>query len=368
MTQGARAHISPSALSHNLKLVQTMAPAARVLAAIKGNAYGHGLLTAAKALAAADGLAIARLSEAETLRSAGIDQRLVLLAGPSSQSERALAAACQCEIVVHSHAQLSLLDGRGSGATFVVWLKVDTGMHRLGFQPEEVAAVLARLRASPQVADIRLMTHFACADDPSDPLTTAQQARFQRVCKGFDGDVSAANSPALFSITASVADSRHWGNLGATWVRPGLSLYGISPFASGSGADLGLRPAMTFETQLIDVRGLPAGQRVGYGGRWSAPRDTVIGVIAAGYADGYTRFLPSATPVLINGRRVPLAGTVSMDMAVVDLGAGATDKVGDRVTLWGPELPVEEVARAAATIPYQLVTGVMHREPPLIGE
>jgi len=125
---------------------------------------------------------------------------------------------------------------------------------------------------------------------------------------------------------------------------------------------------MTFESQLIDVRHLPAGQRVGYGGRWSAPSDTVIGVIAAGYADGYTRFLPSGTPVLVNGRRVPLAGTVSMDMAVVNLGPGAKDKVGDRVTLWGAELPVEEVARAAATIPYQLVTGVMHREPPLVGE
>lgn len=365
MTRGARAYISPSALSHNLELIRQKAPASRVLAAIKGNAYGHGLITAARALAAADGFAVARLSEAEALRAAGITAPLVLLAGVSNAEELHGARTLDCEIVVHSHAQLPLLEN-AAGGRLRVWLKIDTGMHRLGFQPAEMPAVQSRLRACASVHELRLMTHLACADDPGEALTSAQVERFQRLCNGFEGDISIANSPALFSLEATRADSSFWGNSGNTWVRPGVSLYGISPFAKGSGADLGLRPAMSFESRLIDVRPLPAGQRVGYGGRWVAPQDTVIGIIAAGYADGYTRFLPSGTPVLINGRRAPLAGTISMDLAVVDLGAGATDQVGDRVLLWGAQLPVEDIARAAGTIPYQLVTGVMHREAPVV--
>lgn len=365
MTPGARARIRPDVLAHNLDVIRQCAPGTRVMAAVKGNAYGHGLLTAAGAFAAADGFAVARLSEAQVLRDGGVDVPIVLLSGVMDAEELAAARAADCEIVVHSASQLELLNA-ASGRVFRVWLKIDTGMHRLGLPPEAAPALIRRLRQCPAVGGLRLMTHLATADDRDDPLTQAQFEAFRGVTRDFDGDVSIANSPAILDRPEGAAGPEYWGNRGAVWVRPGIALYGISPFPEGSGADLGLKPAMRFESRLIDVKPAAAGARVGYGGGWRAPRDTVLGIVAAGYADGYTRFLPSGTPVLVNGRRVSLAGIVSMDLAAVDLGPGATDRVGDRVVLWGDELPVEEVARAAGTIPYQLVAGVLHREPPRI--
>ncbi len=359
MTAGARAHVFPAALAHNFELVRARAAGCRLMAAVKGNAYGHGLELAARAFAAADSLAIARLVEARALRAAGIGQPLVLLSGVADADEHRAACELRCELVVHTATQLPHFEDPGVPPT-VAWLKVDSGMHRLGFQPADVPGVLARLRAAPGVAEVRLMTHLATADDPADALGRAQIETFRRLARGFDGAVSVDNSAALFGpVTAGTAG---WGHTGDTWVRPGIALYGISPFADRCGADLGLRPAMHFEARLIDVRPLAAGERVGYGGHWRAVADTVLGIVAAGYADGYSRFLPSGTPVWVNGRRVPLAGIVSMDLAAVDLGPGARDAVGDRVQLWGDRLPAEDVARAAGTIAYQLTTGVSHRE------
>jgi alanine racemase len=366
VTQGARALILPAALSHNLEVIRRRAPGCRVMAAVKGNAYGHGLVTAARQFAAADSLAVARLVEAARLRDAGISAPLVLLPGPSSLDELRTAVDLDCEIVVHCAAQLPLLDdplARGR----VVWLKVDSGMHRLGFDPADVAGVITRLQTSGRIGDLRLMTHFASADEPSKPQAAQQLTTFRKLCAGFRGAVSAANSAALFALDGAARDRSFWGHDGETWVRPGVALYGISPFAESSGADLGLQPAMRFVSRLIAVKPIRAGEPVGYGGRWVASRDTRLGIIAAGYADGYTRFLPSGTPVLVNGRRVPLAGIVSMDLATVDLGPESSDRAGDEVLLWGPALPVEDVARSAGTIPYQLVTGVMHREPASVG-
>ncbi|MBT8085700.1 MAG: alanine racemase [Woeseia sp.] len=356
----------PDALRDNLLQVRKRAPGCRVMAAIKGNAYGHGLLTAARSFADADSLAIARLSEAATLRSAGMTHALVLLPGISSADELRQAALLQCEIVVHSAAQLPLL-ADFAGTPFVVWLKVDTGMQRLGFRVEDCAPVIAELRAMKGVREVRLMTHLARADEPSENMTLAQVDCFRSLTGGFEGAISIANSAALFDADINFAESAPWGHSGDNWVRPGIALYGISPFQDRCGSELGLRPAMEFETRLLDNKRVHAGSTVGYGGHWRAETDTCIGIIAAGYGDGYSRFLPSGTPVLVNGRRVPLAGTVSMDLAAVDLGPGATDRVGDPVLLWGAELPVEEVARHAGTIAYQLVTGVMHREEPAIG-
>lgn len=363
MSLGPRAHILRAALAHNLETIRRLAGGCRIMAAVKGNAYGHGLLTAAGRFDAADSLAVARLNEARALREAGCERPLVLLSGPLTAAELSEAAALECEIVVHTETQLPLLERR-SARPVVAWLKVDTGMHRLGFQPEAVPAAETRLRAAPGVAELRLMTHLATADDPQDALGERQTAIFRRLCDGFDGAVSIDNSAALFSD--AVPPAADWGHSGDSWIRPGIALYGISPFPERSGRDLGLAPAMRFETRLMDVKRIGQGERVGYGGTWRAPRDTTIGIVAAGYADGYSRFLPQGTPLAINGRRVALAGVVSMDMAAVDLGPGARDRVGDRVLLWGEELPVEEVARAAGTIAYQLVAGLTHREPPVV--
>lgn len=365
MTCGARARILPDALRHNLSVLRERAPHCRVMAAIKGNGYGHGIRTAARSFALADSLAVARLTEASALRNAGIASPLVLLPGIMSVAELEQAAALQCEIVIHSRAQLAHLR-QFQSAPLVVWLKVDTGMHRLGFGVGAAAEILHELQALPAVAEVRLMTHLATADEPAHPATRNQVEAFRSLTRGFDGAISVANSAAILGDDVSVTDSSYWGHQGDTWVRPGISLYGISPFADRVGSELGLRPAMEFETRLLDVKPVSAGAGVGYGGHWVAARDTCIGIIAAGYGDGYSRFLPSGTPVLVNGRRVTLAGTVSMDLAAVDLGPDAGDQVGDPVILWGAKLPVEEVARHAGTIAYQLVTGVMHREDPAI--
>lgn len=363
VSAGARARISLAALTRNLAEARRRAPHSRVMAAVKGNAYGHGLLAAARAFDAADALAVARLSEARALREAGIDKPLTWLSGPCTADERREAADLGCDIVVHTASQLPLLD---QGPAAVVWLKVDTGMHRLGFDPADVPRHVKRLRAAGGVRELRLMTHLACADDAADPLNERQHGTFRKLVDNFDGAVSIASSAALFQppgrLEAVKPETR-----GDTWVRPGIALYGVSPFPAIAARKLGLEPAMEFEAQLVAVKPISAGERVGYGGRWQAQEDTVLGIVAAGYGDGYPRSLPSGTPVLVNDRRVPLAGIISMDLAAVDLGPGARDRVGDGVLLWGDRLPVEEVAAAAGTSPYALITGVMHREPPLIG-
>jgi alanine racemase len=222
--------------------------------------------------------------------------------------------------------------------------------------------LIARLQQCAAVSDLKLMTHFANADDVEDRTTASQIARFSEIVDAFDGDISIANSAAIFAWQEeldAIAKKRGDGRL---WVRPGLALYGISPFPDKCGADLGLKPAMRFESRLVAVKPLGKGEGVGYGGTWHSGRDTMLGIVAAGYGDGYTRFVPAGSPVIVNGRRVKIAGLVSMDLTAVDLGPQASDRAGDPVLLWGDELPVEEVAIHAGTIPYQLVCGVSHRE------
>lgn len=335
------------------------------MAVVKANAYGHGLEAAAGALSGADSLGVARLREALRLRDAGVTKPIVLLSGVYDAQGLDTALTAGAELVVHTEQQVELLEASAAAET-VVWLKVDTGMRRLGVAVEEVDDLVGRLRACRAVGELRLMSHFASADRRDDDTTPRQLASFRSVADRFDGDISIANSPAIFGWTDLVNEFASSRPAGSTWVRPGLCLYGISPFAEGCGAELGLEPAMTFESQLIAVKPIRAGDKVGYGGTWAAPADTTLGLVSAGYGDGYLRFLPSGTPVLVNGRRVPLAGVISMDIAAVDLGSDATDRVGDRVLLWGTELPVEEVARCAGTIPYQLVCAVTNREDSLV--
>lgn len=362
MSFGARALIKLGAITHNLQTLKTAAPGAKIMAVIKANAYGHGMAAVAAQLEAADALAVARLPEAIDLRDSGINKPIALLSGVFSSDELRLAGRYNLELVVHCQEQLELVEKHLDHAT-TIWLKIDTGMNRLGFEPRQADASINRLRAANPMGKHCLMTHFADADNLEGPLTGDQFRQIAELVDGFEGDVSIANSAAMLGWP-DIANARASLNFdGDLWVRPGIALYGISPFADISAAKLGLKPAMQFQARLIARKRLRAGSQVGYKGRYVSDVDTWLGIIAAGYGDGYSRHFQDGTPVLLNGRRVPLIGNVSMDMIAVDLGTESKDTIGDVATLWGDGLPVEDVAPWAGAIPYELVCGVMNREP-----
>ena len=361
MTFGARALIRLGALKHNLNVIRDACPDAKLMAVIKANAYGHGLVPVAQNLAGADAFAVARLPEAIQLRDSGVSKSIVLLEGVFNDEELDAAIGKDFEVVVHCPEQIAMLERCVSGRT-TVWLKFDTGMNRLGFQPKQAKELIERLRACSAVAELRLMSHLANADDKANAATKAQLESFGSVANDFDGAVSIANSPAVFGWPEIREANQKFGAAGQHWIRTGITLFGVSPFDGQTGADLGLEPVMQFEARLIAVKSLRKGDKVGYTGSYEAAGDSRLGVVSVGYGDGYSRHLKSGTPVLINGRRVPLIGNVSMDMIAVDLGPDATDAVGDIALLWGPGLPVEEVASWADAIPYELVCGVMNRE------
>jgi len=358
---GARALIRLGALEQNLSVIRASTTNARIMAVIKANAYGHGMITVAHHLTDVDAFAVARLPEAIRLRDSGIDKPIILLAGALNDEEMRSAIWRGFELVVHCPEQIELLE-RASAGMAIVWLKFDTGMNRLGFPPDEASSLIAKLRSIPAVAELRLMTHLASADEPGNAATPRQFDRFRPVIDGFEGAVSIGNTPATLGWPELSDANAEFNFAGDHWVRPGIALFGVSPFADRTGPELGLEPVMRFEARLIAVKPLEKGSSVGYRGTWTAERDSTLGIISAGYGDGYSRHFRSGTPVLINGRTVPLIGNVSMDMIAVDLGLEARDKVGDIATLWGDGLPVETVAPYADAIPYQLVCGVMNRE------
>lgn len=346
--------VSAAALRGNLARIRELAPRSRVMAVVKANAYGHGLVTTALCLADADAFGVARLQEALVLRGAGIGKPVVLLEGVFDAEQLAEAARHRLEVVVHCEEQLQLLERTPADAGFTLWLKIDTGMNRLGFRRELARAVLARVAALGQkVRELRLMTHFAAADEPDSTLTAQQVVRFADVTQGRPHARSLCNSAGIFSQPDAHAD----------WVRPGLALYGVSPFPGKLGTQLGLAPAMRLVSSVIAVRDVLAGETVGYGGSWRAARDSRLAIVAAGYGDGLPRSLRSGTPVLINGVRAGLAGRVSMDMIAVDVSDVGAVRVGDPAILWGPELPVEEIAAHAGTVPYELLCAVSQRVP-----
>jgi alanine racemase len=323
-----------------------------VLAVIKANAYGHGLLATAGALAAADGFAVARIEEALALREAGCRARIVLLEGFRDAGELAEAARHGFEPFVHQAWQLALLEASRATGALRPWLKIDTGMHRLGFAPAEAGAAAGRLAACRAVAQpVGLATHLAEAECIDGAATRAQLAAFAAATAGLPGERSVANSAGLIAWPAARAD----------WVRPGIMLYGISPFPERTGSELGLVPVMTFETSVIALKDVAAGERVGYGGTWTAPRDSRIAVAAVGYGDGYPRSAASGTPVAVAGRPATVAGRPSMDMLTIDVTGLPGVAVGDRVELWGPAVPAERVAAAAGTIAYELTCRVGRR-------
>jgi alanine racemase len=347
------ATVDTGALQHNLQVVRRRAPQSRVMAVIKANAYGHGLIAVARALELADAFAVARVDEGLMLRNVGIRKRTVLLEGVFDRQQLDAAAGAGFELVVHSAEQIELLRGAAGGARFKVWLKLDSGMNRLGFKGAAFDAAVAALSALPQVqGPVNLFTHLASADTPELAATATQLARFAEATRSLPGERSIANSAGLLSFPEAQAH----------WVRPGLLLYGVSPFSGSIGADYGLKPAMTLHSHVIAVKDVAPGESVGYGGEWTAGRPTRLAVAAVGYGDGYPRSLASGSPVLVNDERAPLAGRVSMDMIGIDVTElSRAPQVGDPVILWGAGLPVEEIAVWAGTIPYELLCGISQR-------
>jgi alanine racemase len=346
-----RATFDPAALRHNLGLARARGGGARVWAVVKANAYGHGLSRAVEALQGADGFALLDLGDAVRLREAGVSKPILLLEGFFEPADLASICAHALAAVVHSPEQLAMLEGTRVPAPVPVFLKVNSGMNRLGIAPEEAGRFVARLRASGKARDIVLMTHFADADGARG--IDEQLERFEAGTRGIALPRSLANSAAIL---------RHPRAHGS-WIRPGIMLYGCSPFADASAESLGLRPVMTLESEIIAVRTVAAGERVGYGGLFVAERPMRIGVVACGYADGYPRHAPTGTPVLVAGRRTRTLGRVSMDMLVVDLDAIPGAGVGWPVTLWGEGLSCDEVAVAAGTVSYELLCALAARVP-----
>ena len=359
MTRAAKAVINLAALRQNLQRARGASPASQQYAVIKANGYGHGMVQVAKALSDADGFCVASVEEAVELRTAGIPQPILLLEGFFHSDEIDAILQHQLEVVVHHESQLVLLESFAKRQsdheqTIPVWLKVDTGMHRLGFSPVDVTAAYQRLQDCTLVAQSpHLMTHLACADDFYHPLTMRQIQTFKKLLSQYDCKRSIANSAGILGWVPSHSNID----------RPGILLYGVSPFIDETAEARRLSPAMTLSSELIAIKHCAKGETVGYGGVWQCPEDMPIGVISIGYGDGYPRHAVSGTPVLINGQRVPLIGRVSMDMICVDLRTLPGAKIGDTAILWGEGLPAEEVAASASTIAYELLCAVTSRVP-----
>jgi alanine racemase len=351
MARPLYAQINLAALRANLARVRDKAPQTQVLAVVKANAYGHGLARVLPALDDADGLALVELDAAVMLREQMYARRILLLEGFFEEPELSILAQRRLATVVHDDEQVKMLESATLARPLEVFVKVNTGMNRLGFRPAEVAAVCARLSSSPGVAALRLMTHLACADEDDglkEPL-----AEFETACRGLPYPRSIANSAGIM----------RYGEVGGDYVRPGIMLYGASPFPYDTADMLALKPVMTLRSEIIAVQDLKANECVGYGAQYTASRPHRVGVIACGYADGYPRHAPNGTPVLVCGRKVRMAGRVSMDMITVDLTDAPEARVGSPCVLWGEGLPVDDVAAAAATVGYELLCAVAPRVP-----
>ena len=360
MPRPLQAVVHPAALRHNLARVRQAAPGARVWAVVKANAYGHGIERVFDALRGADGFALLELDEAERLRALGWRGPILLLEGVFEPRDLETCSRLNLWHAVHCDEQIDWLAMHKTHQPHRVFLKLNSGMNRLGFAPGRYRAAYARLAALPQVEEISHITHFADADGARG--IAWQQAVFERATGSLPGDRTLCNSAALL---------RHAGSAQADWVRPGIALYGSSPdYPAHSASHWGLLPAMSLTTRLIDIVHVPAGQRVGYGGLYEADAagPVRVGIAACGYADGYPREAPTGTPVLVNGVRTRTLGRVSMDMLAVDLDAVPQAAFGSPVTLWGPGLPIDEVAHAAGTVGYVLMSALAARVPVTVAD
>ena len=365
----AIATINSAALRHNIQLIKSFAPNQKLLAMIKANAYGQGLLPAAHILAdQVDGFGVARLREALEIQETGYTGKILLVEGFFDREELLKTLSRRFDSVIHCYEQLELLEqvakewekeqqkGFWKRKTKIyfpinVWLKIDTGMHRLGVHPEQVDEFYQRLKKCPLVESISFVSHFSRADELDCGYTEKQISTFEQATQSYPEHAR--------SISAS-SGILYWKQAHYEWVRPGIIMHGISPHYEPI-IHLGFQPVMTLSSSLIAVRTHKAGEPVGYGGTWVSPKETKLGVIAMGYGDGYPRNAPEGTPVLINGRKVPIVGRVSMDMLTVDLGADSQDKVGDEAIFWGKDLLIEEIAEHIGVISYELITKLTPR-------
>ncbi|OOF69659.1 alanine racemase [Rodentibacter caecimuris] len=348
----ATAKISSVALKHNLQTIKQKAPNSKIIAIVKANAYGHGVVFVSSALEdIVDCFGVARLEEALALRSNGITKPILLLEGFFAEKDLPVLAVNNIQTMVHNAEQLIALQRAIIPNKIKVWLKIDTGMHRLGVDLEQVDEFYRQLKNCSNVAEqIGLVSHFSRADELECGYTEIQLARFEQATSDKNSERSIAASAGIL----------FWPQSHLDWIRPGIIMYGISP-NNIPGQAYGLIPVMTLTSSLIAVRHHKKGEPVGYGGVWHSEQDTVIGVVAIGYGDGYPRDIPTGTPVYINGRLVPIVGKVSMDMLTVDLGVNSIDQVGDEVILWGKQLPIEKIAEMSGMLSYELITKLTPR-------
>ena len=352
MSRDVRATIHLAALRENLRRVRELAPRSKVMAVVKADGYGHGLERVAHALQGADAFGVASIADGRRIRAAGLSNRVVVLSGLDDPDDVPELRRLQLDAVIHHESQLAILEAEHAGPPIRAWLKLDTGMHRLGFAPSKAAEAHARLRACACVdPDVVVMTHFSNSDVVGDPITRAQIARFAETVAALDSERSLANSAGVLGFHEAHAD----------WVRAGGVLYGVSVVEGRTGADDGFHPAMTLTTKLVAINEVARGERIGYGGTYTCPEDMPVGVAAIGYGDGYPRQASPQTAVLLRGRLAPVIGRVSMDLVTLDLRAHRDAVVGDRVVAWGRGLPVEQVAAAANTIGYELICGMTRR-------
>jgi alanine racemase len=352
MSRPIEAVIHSAALAHNYQIIKARAPHSRAFAVIKANGYGHGVERVVQALPQADGFAILEIEPAIAMRRAGVTAPILLLEGVFSQQELALCAQYDLTLAIHEPRHLQWLAHTELAAPVQIFLKLNTGMNRLGFPVADAPALATQLLALPNVASVTLMTHFATADEPAIGIDK-QWGQFQAYCAELDLPRTLANSAAIFAYPHVHGD----------WIRPGIALYGASPLPQFSAAQLDLQAAMTLQSKIIGVQHLQAGDTVGYGATFTADREMRIGVVACGYADGYPRHAPTGTPVLVNGHRTRLLGRVSMDMLCVDLTDLPAAQIDSSVELWGQSLSIDQVAHAAGTIAYELMCAIALRVP-----
>jgi alanine racemase len=353
MPRPIRATIHLQHLAHNLSVARQRAGNAFVWAVIKANAYGHGIERGVKGFAAADGIALLDLAEAVRVREAGFTKPVLLLEGVFESADLAVVNRYGLSMTVHCQEQIALLKHAKFTQPLDVYLKMNSGMNRLGFKPEVYRAAYEAVRALPQVRNITLMTHFSDADVPGG--TVQQMQRFNTAAQGIPGPRALCNSAALLGVPEAVADA----------VRPGIMLYGGTPYLhkDKSAAACGLKAGMSLHSEVIGIQDVAAGETVGYGSRFKASKLMRIGIVACGYADGYPRHAPDGTPVLVEGVRTGIAGRVSMDMITVDLTHISQARISSAVELWGNALPIDEVANAAGTIGYELMCALAQRVP-----
>ncbi len=353
MSRAAKIRVDLDAIRHNFRLARSLSPSSNAAAIIKANAYGHGAVEVAKALESeADAFGVACIEEGVELVEAGISKPVLLLEGFFEANELDYISANGMWTAIHSLQQIDVLAEAKLSNPVKVWLKMDSGMHRLGVAPEDYQLAYKRLTELDNVSDVILMSHFASADDPSDAMTTQQLEIFDAHTQGIDAPSSVANSAGILE----------WGDARRDWLRPGLMLYGATPFEQAQENADKLIPAMSLVSEVIAVREVKSGQTVGYSGTWT-PEEGVarVGTVALGYADGYPRYAGTGTPVLVNGQRSRIIGRVSMDMLAIDLTGIEGAGVGTEVEFWGKDLKAAEIAGYCGTIPYTLFTGITRR-------